>query len=113
MNLPSRAMNVPAKFFGLQITGGSSSIPDAFEKMRTAGAMARLALVGAAARRLGVDATDLKTVAGAVVSPDGTRIAYADLAVDAASVALPDAPPLKDRSQWKLLGASGGIAGPA
>ena len=100
------AMNVPAKFLGLQITGGSSSIPDAFEKMRAAGAMARLALVGAAARRLGVDATDLKTVAGAVVSPDGTRIAYADLAVDAASVALPDAPPLKDRSQWKLLGTS-------
>ena len=35
------AMNIPAKFLGLQITGGSSSIPDAFDKMRLAGAAAR------------------------------------------------------------------------
>ena len=31
------AMDIPAKFLGFQITGGSSSIPDGFEKMRLAG----------------------------------------------------------------------------
>ena len=46
-----KAMDIPAKFLGLQITGGSSSIPDAFDKMRLAGAAARAALVAAAAAR--------------------------------------------------------------
>ena len=100
------AMHVPAKFLGLQITGGSSSTPDAFTKMRAAGAMARVALMGAAARRLGVDAGTLTTAGGAVVAADGTRLAYTDLAVEAASVDLPDAPPLKPRADWTLLGRS-------
>lgn len=100
------AMNIPAKFLGFQITGGSSSTPDAFEKMRAAGATARAALVAAAAKRLGVDAAVLKTEGGAVVAPDGTKIAYTDLAADAAAVDLPDTPPLKPRAEWKLLGQS-------
>lgn len=98
------AMQVPAKFFGLQITGGSSSVPDGFDKMRAAGAVARVALIGAAARRLGLDPAQLKTDAGAVVAPDGTRLPYTDLAVETASVDLPDVPPLRDKSEWKILG---------
>jgi isoquinoline 1-oxidoreductase subunit beta len=43
------AMHIPAKFLGFQITGGSSSTPDAYDKMRQAGAMARAVLVKAAA----------------------------------------------------------------
>ena len=100
------AMHVPAKFLGFQITGGSSSTPDAYNKMRAAGAMARVALVNAAARRLGVDASTLKTEGGAVIAPDGTSLTYIDLAVEAASVDLPDVPPLKPRADWKLLGKS-------
>jgi isoquinoline 1-oxidoreductase subunit beta len=100
------AMEIPAKFLGLQITGGSSSTPDAYDKMRLAGAAARAALVQAAATRLGVAPADLKTESGAVVAPDGTRIPYADLAVAAASVALPAEPKLKDRKDWRLLGTS-------
>ena len=97
-------MQVPAKFLGLQLTGGSTSTPDAFDKMRAAGATARAALVAAAARRSGIDAGTLKTEMGAVILPDGTAIPYTDLAADAASVDLPDTPPLRDPSQWKLLG---------
>lgn len=100
------AMHVPAKFLGFQITGGSSSTPDAFDKMRRAGAVARAALVRAAARRLGVDEASLTTNAGAVIAPDGTRLPYADLAVEAASVDLPDVPALKPREAWTLLGTS-------
>jgi isoquinoline 1-oxidoreductase subunit beta len=98
------AMQVPAKFLGLQMTGGSSSVPDGFEKMRTAGAVARVALIGAAARRLGLDPAQFKTEAGAVIAPDGTRLPYTDLAVEAASVDLPDAPPLRDKAAWTILG---------
>jgi isoquinoline 1-oxidoreductase subunit beta len=99
------AMDIPAKFLALQVTGGSTSVPDGFDKMRAAGAMARVALIGAAARQLGLDPAALKTESGAVVAPDGTRVAYTDLAVEAASVDLPDAPPLREKADWKLLGA--------
>ena len=98
------AMQVPAKFLGLQMTGGSTSVADGFGKMRAAGAVARVALVAAAARRLGLDPAQLKTEAGAVVAPDGTRLHYTELAVEAASVDLPDVPPLRDKALWKLLG---------
>jgi len=100
------AMDIPAKFLGLQITGGSSSIPDAFEKMRLAGAAARMALVQAASARLGLPADQLSTENGAVLAPDGTRIPYADLAVDAAAIDLREEPALKPRESWRLLGRS-------
>jgi len=99
-------MAVPAKFLGLQITGGSSSIPDAFDKMRVAGAAARLALVEAAARRLGVAAGTLKTDYGFVIAADGKRLAYTELAAEAAMVELPANPPLKPKAQWRYLGRS-------
>lgn len=97
-------MDIPAKFLGLQITGGSSSIPDAFDKMRLAGAAARAALVQAAATRLDLPAEQLRTEAGRVIAPDGTAIPYTDLAVGAAAIDLPSEPPLKPRADWKLLG---------
>ncbi|MGL4322364.1 MAG: molybdopterin cofactor-binding domain-containing protein [Paracoccaceae bacterium] len=98
------AMGVPAKFLGFQITGGSSSIPDAFEKMRMAGAAARAMILQAAAVRLGVSVGKLSTENGEVVAPLGTRIPYADLAIDAAKVELAEEPVLKAASDWKLLG---------
>ena len=100
------AMQVPGKFLGFQITGGSSSMLDAYDKMRSAGAVARLALVRAVARRLGVSEASLKTEGGAVVAADGTRLGYTDLAVEAASVDLPATPALKPREAWTLLGKS-------
>lgn len=105
-NAMRHAMQIPAKFLAVQLTGGSTSIPDGYEKMRAAGAIARVALVRAAAERLGLDAGTLKTEAGAVVAPDGTRLPYTELAVAAAAADLPDTPPLKPRSEWKLLGKS-------
>jgi len=103
----SRAlMAIPAKVFGIQVTGGSSSVPDAFEKMRKAGAAARVALVEAAARALGQETAALRTEDGAVVAPDGQRLTYAELAVTAAEIGVPSDPPLKPQSQWQILGNS-------
>jgi isoquinoline 1-oxidoreductase beta subunit len=99
-----KAMDIPAKFLGLQITGGSSSIPDGFEKMRLAGAAARAALMQAAANRLGVPVDQLSTESGSVISSDGTSIPYTDLAVEASTIDLPAEPALKARADWKLLG---------
>lgn len=100
------AMEIPAKLLGFQITGGSSSTRDAFDKMRLAGAAARGALVRAAANRLGVPADTLKTEGGSVVAPDGTRLAYTELAAEAARVVLSAPPVPKDRKDWRLLGKS-------
>ena len=100
------AMHIPAKFLGLQITGGSSSTPDAYDKMRQAGAMARAALVKAASMQLGVGDADLKTEGGAVVAADGKRLTYIELAVAAAAIDLPDDVPLKAKSDWTQLGRS-------
>jgi isoquinoline 1-oxidoreductase subunit beta len=101
-----RATHIPTKFLGFQATGGSSSTPDAYDKMRQAGAMARAVLVKAAAAQLGVSETDLKTEGGAVVAPDGKRLSYIELATAAAAIDLPDDVPLKARSDWTQLGKS-------
>lgn len=96
---------VIAKVLGLQVTGGSTSTADAFDKMRQAGASAREALKAAAATRLGVDAGTLRTESAHVIAPDGARIPYADLAAAAAQID-PPTPALRDPSQWRLLGRS-------
>ena len=99
-------MHIPAKLLGMQITGGSSSTPDAYEKMRKAGAAARMALIKAASRKLNVSERDLSTENGAVITPDGARIPYADLAVDARKITPPKNPQLKPKSEWRILGKS-------
>ncbi|MGL5012109.1 MAG: molybdopterin cofactor-binding domain-containing protein [Paracoccaceae bacterium] len=98
------AMAIPAKFLGFQLTGGSSSIPDAFDKMRLAGAAAHAMLIAAAAKQLGLDPATLTTERGSVTAPDGTRLAYTALAADAALIELTAEPALKDPSTWKVLG---------
>ncbi|MEP6342567.1 MAG: molybdopterin cofactor-binding domain-containing protein [Maricaulaceae bacterium] len=97
---------IPAKFLALQVTGGSTSMVDAYEKMRLAGASARAALLKAAAKRFDVDVDTLTTMAGHVVAPSGERFAYTQLAEDAAKVKLPKRPKLRAKSDWKLLGKS-------
>ncbi len=100
------ATHIPAKFLGFQITGGSSSTPDAYNKMRQAGAMARTVLVKAAAAQFGLPEADLKTDGGAVIAPDGKRLTYIELASAAAAITLPDDAPLKDKANWTQLGKS-------
>jgi isoquinoline 1-oxidoreductase beta subunit len=93
-----------AKFADLQITGGSTSVADAFDKMRQAGAAARAVLLSAAAEREGVPRSGLRTEAGAVILPDGRRVPYPALAELAAGRDIPlDAEPKAPRD-WRLLG---------
>ena len=98
------AIGAVTKVFGVQGTGGSSSVPDSYVKLREAGAMARETLKLAAARRSGVDAAELTTSGGAVELPDGTRIAYTDLAAEAAGIEPVRDTPLRDPSEWRLVG---------
>ena len=96
--------DVLGKFLAVQGTGGSSTVPDAYEKMRVAGATAREMLLLAAARQTGIAKSDLKTRDGAVVTPDGRSLSYASLAAAAAGIDPPANVTLKPESQWRYLG---------
>jgi isoquinoline 1-oxidoreductase beta subunit len=89
---------------GLQMTGGSSAIPDTYEKLRVAGAVARETLKAAAARRSGAAVADIRTEAGHVILPDGTRIPYGALSAEAAKIPPVTNVKLRDPSQWRLIG---------
>ncbi|MBM9595178.1 xanthine dehydrogenase family protein molybdopterin-binding subunit [Roseitranquillus sediminis] len=104
--LAEGAMELGARLMAMQLTGGSTSTADAFERMRRAGAAARVMLVEAAARRWDLPAARLRTEAGAVLAPDGARLSYPDLAEAAAALEAPRDPPLKPRAAWRLLGRS-------
>jgi isoquinoline 1-oxidoreductase beta subunit len=92
------------KVLGAQVTGGSTSVPDSFDKLRMAGAVARETLKAAAAGETGIDASNLKTERGAVVLPDGTRMDYTTLAAAAAQRDPVTDVALRDPSQWRLIG---------
>lgn len=99
----AQSLGVLGKVVSLQVTGGSTSMRDGFERMREAGATARETLKQAAADRLGVERDQLKTENGAVIAPDGTRIPYTELA-EAAGQIEPMQVELRDPSDWRLLG---------
>jgi isoquinoline 1-oxidoreductase beta subunit len=89
---------------GGQLTGGSTSVRDAWEKLRKAGASARMMLVAAAADQWGVDPGQCKAANGAVTGPDGKRANYGQLAAKAAQMEVPKDVPLKPASQFKYVG---------
>lgn len=93
-----------AKFADLQITGGSTSMADAWDRMRQAGAAARAVLRAAAAEAEGVPTAGLRTEAGAVVLPDGRRVPYPALAERAAMLDIPENAAPKPPADWWLLG---------
>jgi isoquinoline 1-oxidoreductase beta subunit len=90
---------------GLQITGGSNSMAEAWEEMRRAGATARAMLAEAAAREWGVPASEIK-VDGGVVSHSGSgrRATFGDLASKAEALTPPAQVTLKDPGNFKLVG---------
>ena len=91
---------------GMQMTGGSTSVVQAWRPLREAGAKARWMLREAAARRWGVAAEDVTTRSGTAVAPDGSVLAYGELAADAATLEVPDEVPLKQPSEFHTIGQS-------
>ena len=93
-----------ALIFGLQLTGGSTSVREGWEKLRIAGAQVREMLVAAAAQRWGVDASTLKADNGAVTGPGGKHATYGQLAEAASKLTAPEKVTLKDPSQFRIVG---------
>ncbi|MEO7392044.1 MAG: xanthine dehydrogenase family protein molybdopterin-binding subunit [Ramlibacter sp.] len=89
---------------GAQITGGSTSVRDGWEKLRVAGAQVREMLLTAAAARWNVDKDQLKAVNGYVIGPRGKKASYGELAASASSMPVPEKPPMKDPKDFRIVG---------
>lgn len=90
--------------FGMQITGGSSSVWSGFEQYRNAGAAARAMLIAAAAQQWNTDPATLRTESGVVVDGTNRKLSYGQLAEAAAKMPPPANVTLKDSKQFKLIG---------
>ena len=89
---------------GGQITGGSTSVRDGWDKLRTAGAKARVMLTEAGAKKWGVDASKCTAKNGVVTGPGGKKATYGQLAEDASKLTPPKEVALKDPSKWQYIG---------
>jgi isoquinoline 1-oxidoreductase subunit beta len=90
---------------GAQLTGGSTSIAEAWEQMRRAGATARAMLVEAAAREWGVPAAEITTDQSVLShAPSGRRAPFGELAAKASALTPPAQVALKDPKDFKLIG---------
>ena len=88
----------------MMATGGSSAIPDVYDKLRRAGAIARETLKLAASKQSGVPVKQLKTERGSVILPDGTALAYTSLAAQAGRLDPVTDVDLRDPKDWTLVG---------
>ncbi|MEJ2818364.1 xanthine dehydrogenase family protein molybdopterin-binding subunit [Caulobacter sp. CCG-8] len=103
LHAPANAKLYANGGMGIQLTGGSSAISNSWEQLRKAGAGARAMFVQAAATRWNVPADQI-TVKDGVVSGGGKSAGFGELIADAAKVAPPENPTLKDPKTFTLIG---------
>ena len=97
-----QAYNNP--MFGMQATGGSTTVRAHWEPLRKAGAAAREMLLTAAAAQWKVPAAECRTEAGQVIHKSGKQLAYGALVPAAMKLAVPAEPTLKDPKEFRILG---------
>ena len=96
--------------YGNQDTDGSRSTRHFIMPMRQVGAAARMMLEEAAAKRWGVDVSDVEAKNHEVVQKStGKKLGYGELAADASKLTVPatDSLRLKDPSQFRYIGKEG------
>ena len=92
-----------ARELGVNATGGSSSVKDAWEHLRTAAATAKASLLLSAADQWKVPAKELTVKNGVVSHASGKSAHFGELAKGAAAQT-PTNVVLKDRNDWQLIG---------
>ena len=88
---------------GINVTGGSSSVADAWEPVRLAAATARTILLASAAAQWNVPVVELSVREGVVSHPSGKSAHYGELAAGTLGKT-PGYVMLKDRKNWTLIG---------
>ncbi|HML28882.1 MAG TPA: molybdopterin-dependent oxidoreductase, partial [Hyphomicrobium sp.] len=100
---PDKAYNNP--IFGLQATGGSTSVRAFWDPLRKAGASARAMLVEAAAQQWGVEPSSCRTSNNEVIHDvSGRKVSYGAIAALAATMKPVVDPKLKDAKDYTLIG---------
>jgi len=97
------------RVYGRTKTSASRSVRESEEMLRTSGAQIRTMFIGAAAKQLGVSASELKADNSVITHvPTGRYLTYGELASGAAKVPVPDATSikLKDPKDWTFIGKS-------
>ena len=89
---------------GPQLTGGSTSVRDGWEKLRVGGAQVREMLISAAASRWNVDRSQLKAENGMILGPKGKKATYGSLAADASKLPVPEKVTIKDPKDFRIVG---------
>lgn len=91
--------------FGMQMTGGSTTSPAEWDRYRKMGAVARVMLVEAAARKWDVEPASCQVNNGVVIHrPTSRRASYGSLANAAAQLTPPADVPLKPPKLFTLIG---------
>jgi isoquinoline 1-oxidoreductase subunit beta len=98
---------------GPQFAGGSRSTPDNYDRLRRAGAVARVMLAEAAALTWGVTVDEVQTRSGRVHHrPTGRSLGYGELVARAATLPVPNEAdvPLKSQDEFRIIGSRvGGV----
>ncbi len=92
--------------YGMQMTGGSSSVWSEYDRLRQMGAAAREMLIAAAAKQWKVDPSTCRAEKGNVIHASGKKLSYGKLAKKAAAMPVPKDVKLKDPSQYTTVGKS-------
>ena len=92
-----------ARELGINVTGGSASVADAWEPLRLAAATARARLLGVASLRWKLPVAELDVRDGVVSHASGPRTHYGELAEQAA-LSPPGDVTLKERAAYRLIG---------
>jgi isoquinoline 1-oxidoreductase beta subunit len=90
--------------FGTQLTGGSTSVSSEWERMRKVGAAAREMLIAAAADTWKVKRASCRAENNMVIHASGKKLSYGQLAEKAAAMPVPENVPLKNPSEFKIIG---------
>ncbi|GFE58065.1 xanthine dehydrogenase family protein molybdopterin-binding subunit [Geobacter sp. AOG1] len=90
--------------FGLQVTGGSTSVRTEWERLSKAGATAREMLVAAAAKQWKVDPATCRAENGFVLHSGGKKLSYGQLADRTAKLPVPKEVRLKDPARYTIVG---------
>lgn len=96
--------------YGIQITGGSTSVASSWQIVREAGAATRIMLIQAAANTWGIKESECIAENGVVINKSNghkqfdQQISYGQLATIAATYSVPSEIPLKDKADFKIIG---------
>jgi CO/xanthine dehydrogenase Mo-binding subunit len=96
--------------YGIQITGGSTSVTSSWHIIRAAGAATRIMLIKAAAHTWDINANECNAENGSVINKSNghplfdQQITFGQLASIAATYSVPNDIPLKDKADFKVIG---------